>query len=404
MELLKKSRTLRLLCYATLISSLGDSLYSLAITLTVYGLSGSIMGVAGMWMIRALIRIPCQFFSGIIVDRYNRKKISIGIYLISAVFVFVFTLVNNVNIVWAYVLIFILQGTSDVDNMAQNAMLPELVNKEELAIANTIFHYIGIVVSLIGPGLGGIMYTQFGGTLLYVVDAISFVVAAIIMIFVPYQYKQKKREQVKFTLFKFAKEGIVEIKKHRFIQSLMAIGVFFGILGRIYEIDKVYLADTILNIGADGIIYFSYAMSIGTILAPLVLKIFKNKENTSVKEFIILSVLTVVAFIIWGNAKNLGICLFGSVLIGLFSSGRGLYTNVVLQKSINRDCMGRVMALNKICIVGSAIIGVALAPVLLEVIGVGGSINIIGIITIICMFFVVYFERKTYKKLVKEIN
>lgn len=390
MNILKKSKILRLLCYATAISSLGDTLYNLAITLTVYSLSGSVAGVAGMWLIRALIRIPCQFVSGIVVDRYNRKKISIAVYGFSAMVVLLFLLVNETNITWAFVLIFILQGTSDVDNMAQNAMLPELLDKEDLAGANTIFHYIGIVISLIGPGLGGVLYAKFGGVVLYIVDAVTFVIAGTLMCFVPYRYQKKDCQQEKFLLFRFAGEGIAEIKKHRFVQALMFVNVFFGIMGRIYEIDKVYVADKILGIGAEGIIYFSYAMSVGTILAPVILKIFKEKENASVKEMMILSVLTIVAFVIWGNSEQLTVCLFGNVLIGLFDSGRGLYTNVILQKNVDRERIGRVMAFNKICIVGSAIIGVVLAPVLLDAIGVGGSVTLIGAIAVIGMVFCSY--------------
>lgn len=55
-----QKRDLRLLCFITLVSSIGDSLYSLAITLAVYQASGSVAGVAGMWLIRALVRIPAQ--------------------------------------------------------------------------------------------------------------------------------------------------------------------------------------------------------------------------------------------------------------------------------------------------------------------------------------------------------
>lgn len=45
---LLKNRTFRLLVWATVVSSFGDSLYALAITLSVYQLSGSLAGVAGM--------------------------------------------------------------------------------------------------------------------------------------------------------------------------------------------------------------------------------------------------------------------------------------------------------------------------------------------------------------------
>lgn len=36
-------------------------MYSLACTWTIYNISGLVIGVAGMWLIRAIIRIPGQF-------------------------------------------------------------------------------------------------------------------------------------------------------------------------------------------------------------------------------------------------------------------------------------------------------------------------------------------------------
>lgn len=325
--------------------------------------------------------------------KYNRKKISIFVYILSAILVISFTLINTSNLIIAFVVIFILQGTSDVDNMAQDAMLPEVISKDDLATANTVFHYIGIVVGLIGPGLGGILYSYFGGNLLYIIDAITFVFAALIMTIVPYKYQKENIECEKFTLFALAKEGIVEIKKHKFIQALMVVNIFLGILGRFYEIDKVYLADNTLNVGVEGIVYFSYAMSIGTFLAPLLLKVFKNREDASIKELIILSMLTVSGFIMWGNTKNLIICLIGNFMIGLFGSGRNLYSNVIFQRNVDRNCMGRVMAFNKICIVGSSVIGIILAPILLDIIGVGGSVMSVGFIALACMVIAIFLER-----------
>jgi hypothetical protein len=42
---LLKNKSFRLLVWATIVSSFGDSLYALAITLSVYELSGSLAGV-----------------------------------------------------------------------------------------------------------------------------------------------------------------------------------------------------------------------------------------------------------------------------------------------------------------------------------------------------------------------
>lgn len=151
---LLKNKTFRLLVWATVVSSFGDSLYALAITLSVYQLSGSLAGVAGMWLIRALIRIPCQFVSGVIVDRFNRKKVSIYVYLLSAALMLAFVFTNGKYMLFAYVLIFLLQGMSDVDNMAQMGLMSELIDKKDLTDANNLFSVAGTVIMLVGPVLG----------------------------------------------------------------------------------------------------------------------------------------------------------------------------------------------------------------------------------------------------------
>lgn len=382
MNLFKK-KPFRILCYATTISSFGDSLYSLACTLTVYALSGSLVGVAGMWLIRALIRIPSQFFAGIVADRYNRKKISIGIYSMSAVVVSLFLLLNDANRMFAYVLIFILQGTSDIDNMAQITILPEILEKEELPSANSIFQAIGTIVMLVGPGVGGILYRLFGSNVLYIIDAATFVFAALVMIMLPYQYQREEKGEVKFTLFSFAREGFQEIKKYTIIKIMILSTIFFGIMGRFYEIDKVYMADKVLQIGAEGIIFFSYAMAIGSLLAPLILKGMMKKDSFPVKTYGILSILTILSFVAWGNTTNLFFCLFANLWIGVFQTGMSIYVNIIFQKNIVSSCLGRVMSFYKISVVLSAIVGILLAPILVEWLGVGGSMGGVGGIALV---------------------
>lgn len=397
MELFKK-KSFRTLCYATIISSFGDSLYSLACTLTVYTLSGSLIGIAGMWLIRALVRIPSQFFAGVIADRCNRKKVSIGIYLISAFLVSLFLIMNESNLIFAFLLIFILQGTSDIDNMAQIAILPEILKREELQSANSIFHTIGTSIMLIGPGVGGLLYRLFGSDVLYKIDAITFLIAAFIMMTLPYDYKRKEKEQVRFTLFSFAKEGMTEIKKHSIIKVMIVATIFFGIMGRFYEIDKVYMADKIFGIGAEGIVFFSYAMAVGSLLAPFFLKRINKRDTSTIKIYVLLCTMTILSFIIWGNTTYLPVCLFANLLLGIFQTGMSIYVNLIFQKMINNACLGRVMSFYKIAVVLSAVTGICLAPILVEKIGVGGSMGVVGGIALVFVVRVWFCEKKTVNK------
>ncbi len=386
---LLKNKSFRLLVWATLVSSFGDSLYALAITLSVYELSGSLAGVAGMWLIRALIRIPCQFVSGVIVDRFNRKKVSIYVYLLSAALMLSFVCTNGKYMLLAYVLIFVLQGTSDVDNMAQMGLMSELLDKSDLMDANNLFSVIGTVILLVGPGVGGVLYSVSGTQVLYLIDAVTFLVAAALMWRLPYAYHKKEDEadKAEFTLFRFAKEGIAAVRKMPVVMVVMLTSVFFGILGRFYEIDKIYVADQILAIGAGGIVYFTYAMAIGSLLAPAVTKLLSKSKLDDVAKYALLSILLIGSFVLWGNTPVFAVSFAANVLIGVFNTGSSIFVNTILQSRVERDVFGRVMALRQIVVVLSAVVGIVAAPVLVELVGVGYSMIGVGLLAVL---FVVY--------------
>lgn len=368
-----KNKIFRILLWVTTISSFGDSLYALAVTLSVYQMSGSIAGVAGMWMIRVLVRIPCQFVSGVIIDRFNRKKISIYVYLLSAALMLAFALTDGKYMMLAYILIFILQGTSDVDNMAQMALMPELIDKEELTDANNIFSVMGTIIMFVGPGAGGVLYTIFGTRILYLIDAVTFLIAAGFMCAVPYRYEEHETEKAQFKLFSFAREGVAEVKKMPIIKNMMMITVFFGILGRFYEIDKIFVADKVLNIGAEGIVFFTYAMAVGSLLAPIATKLFARLEWRDISKYSFLSILLAISFMVWGNASVLIVSITANVMIGFFQTSSSIMVNTIFQSTIEKGVFGRVMAFRQILTVLGAAAGILMAPVLVNYIGVGGS-------------------------------
>ena len=374
---------IRTLICATAISSLGDSLYSLAITLSVYSITGSVFGVAGMWMIRAIIRIPCQFFSGLMVDFFNKKRICIYVYLLSAAALMSIVMTNDQYLLLAYVIIFILQGTSDLDNMAQMGIVAESVPEEDLTDVNNLLNVLDTIILLVGPGVAGILYKLYGALLLYFIDAITFVSAALIMLFLPYSSMKKEVRFKKFDLFSHAKKGLVEVRKIPLIKYSIIISIFLGILGRFYEVDKIFVADAVLNIGAEGIIWFTYAMSLGGMLAPLYTTWLKNVNISDVIKYSLSSVAYIICFIAWGNADQLWISLGIVFLIGIFEAGQSIMTNVIYMKTVDKNLMGVVMAYRKIVVVLSAIIGIVMAPILLNVFGVGIPFIIVGVIAIV---------------------
>lgn len=361
----------------------------MACTLTLYAMTGSVAGVAGMWLIRALIRIPGQFFSGIITDKCNRKYLSIVVYLISALLVVLFLFTEGKHVIFAYGLIFLLQGTSDIDNTAQSAMMPEIVKKEELAGANSIFSILGTIISLTAPALGGLLYKLYGAGVLYLTDAVTFVAAALLMAGVKYQFNRPEREEKrKFMLFQYAIEGGRQIREKQILKLLLLVMMGGAVLGRFYEIYKVYLVDQIFGRNAEDIIYLSYAMAAGSFIAPFLMSRLK-KSISSISGFLWITALSLASYVWWGNTSGMFTCFLANVLIGTFGGVMSIGFQTLYQSEIDNRYLGRAMAFHKVCMVLSAILGILAAPLLLNWMGPGLSITIVSMVILVIMASIV---------------
>lgn len=379
-----RNKNFILLALGGFISSIGDYFYSIAITVSLYSMTQSIGAIAVMWLSRGIFRIPVQYFSGIITDYFNKKTIIIVTNALSVIIAYCFVFVNSSNLWLCFILAFLLQSINDIDVSAENAILPEVVEEKDLKYANSIFSLIQSVGIFLSPALAGIVYKYHGDKILFIVNAISFFIATIVFLFIKYQWKSKNRDKISFSsveLFKSGIEGYKILKEYLDVRILFIIMTSYAILGRFFETYKVVVADSLLNINADGIIYFQYAMGIGGLLVPLLIKKLSNYKKISI--YILSSICMSICFVIFGFSHNFMITFITLIILGGMSSIQGIFTNTIIQESIPKQYMGRVFSANKIILTFFAIIGLVIATPLYNLLGVGSSFLIMGIVSIV---------------------
>ena len=149
-------------------------------------------------------------------------------------------------------------------------------------------------------------------------------------------------------MFAFAKEGIAEVKKMPIIKNIMMITVFFGILGRFYEIDKIFVADKVLNIGAEGIVYFTYAMAIGSLLAPIATKLFARLGWRDTTKYSFLSILLAVSFMLWGNASVFLLSIVANIMIGFFKRATQSWSVQFFKVQLKEECLAELWHLDRL--------------------------------------------------------
>ena len=126
--------------------------------------------------------------AGVVADRYNRKHILILADLCRAVVVLGFLLVREPHHVWLlYVLSAIQLGLSGFFFPTRTAIVPDLVSADQLGAANIIGSTTWSVMLAAGAALGGVVAGTWGNQTAFVLDALTFVVSAILIAVVRYR-------------------------------------------------------------------------------------------------------------------------------------------------------------------------------------------------------------------------
>ena len=165
----------------TTTSMFGDSVMLLVFSMWVKELTGSssLAGLTFFWMVLPSLFAPLL---GAPIDRVRRKPLLVWGHLASAVMVLPLLLVRDSGQVWVIWSVAFLYGVSFVVLPAGlNGLLKLLVPEEHLVDANASIQTVKEGLRLVGPLVGAGLYAAFGGWAVALVDAGSFVVAALLI-------------------------------------------------------------------------------------------------------------------------------------------------------------------------------------------------------------------------------
>lgn len=166
----------RRLWAGTGISALGSWLLIVAVPVHVHQVTGSAMATSLALAVEALPALVIGPWAGALIDRWDRRAVLAsasvacagGISLMPA---------GGLTVVYLGLLA---ESAAAVFLMpAMRALLPDIAGRgPELAVANSIVSTTSAVMRMVGPVAGAFVYVQGGLTLIVVLDAASYLVAA----------------------------------------------------------------------------------------------------------------------------------------------------------------------------------------------------------------------------------
>ena len=130
---------------------------------------------------------------GIVADRVNKRNIMVILDFFTAAVILAFSLLmNGVNLILLLtVTLSFLYGIAGAYQPSVQASIPALTNQDNFMAANSIINTISSFASLMGPVLGGILYSAYGLKPVLWVCMVCFIMSAVMEIFIKIPFQKQ---------------------------------------------------------------------------------------------------------------------------------------------------------------------------------------------------------------------
>ena len=275
LRLLARNPDFARLYLAQLISFAGDWFATVALLGLVLELSGS----SGMASLVLVLQVGPFFFAspiaGVLADRLDRKRLMVAADLVRVVFALGFLLARDPDTLWlALVSVALLSAASAFFEPTSSAALPNLVDPEDLPLANVLIGSAWGTMLAVGAALGGVVAAGLGRDAAFLLDASTFLVSALLILTVRRPFRQLTADGspavgesggVRAALT----ETLQLARSSRTISALLLSKATFGVGSGVIVMLAVF-ATTVFHAGDVGIGLLFAARGVGALLGPFI--------------------------------------------------------------------------------------------------------------------------------------
>src|SRR5919199_4092241 len=155
-----------------LVSSLGDTLNYIALVVYVYELTGSGFDLSKLSILQIIPILLISPLAGVIIDRFRRKYVLIAADVARAGFIVGLVIAPNISAIYALAVLVAIATTFFQPTV--QAVIPALVQEEELLAANSVAWSTEQLVQIIGSALAGGLIVAIGPKAAFLFNAATF--------------------------------------------------------------------------------------------------------------------------------------------------------------------------------------------------------------------------------------
>ena len=178
-DLLRTNRNYRCTWLGQVVSEIGDYFNNIAVFSLVMQTTGSGLVVSGVMLSRAIPAVVAGPIAGVVLDRFDRKKIMIASDLIRTVVALAFVATVHQPRPWMlYLLSGLLMFASPFFTSGRASILPTIASPQELHTANSLTQTTQWATLTVGTMLAGWSAAKLGYQWAFVINSVSFLFSA----------------------------------------------------------------------------------------------------------------------------------------------------------------------------------------------------------------------------------
>jgi predicted MFS family arabinose efflux permease len=384
LSLLRRNRDFRSLFFASVISLGGDWFLWVAINSLIYEATHKALYVGLAILAQEFAFFLASPVGGILADRLDRRKLMIVCDLARAIICVAFLLVGPDRLWLAYVLLPLLASFAAPFDPAFSAATPNVVDPDDLPAANALNGSLWGTMLAVGAGLGGVVSGAFGADTAFLVDAVSFLVSAALLMSIRRRFSESRHETSEHpSAIEATRETWRFARRDRRVLSLLAVKFGFGAAAGLLALIPVMALD-VFKSGNVGFGLLMAARGVGALIGPFLGHRIAGPGHRRLFPAIGLSLgVFGLGYIALGAAPSLAIAAVTICVAHLGGGSQWMLSTYGLQVLVSDHIRGRIFGFDYMLVTLSLAVSAVVASAVADHIGAPITVTILGGVALI---------------------
>jgi MFS transporter, DHA3 family, macrolide efflux protein len=359
-----RHRNFTLMWSGQLVETIGCALTSLAASILVYRETGGLaLSVGLMLMATTAPSLFVGLVAGVLVDRFDRRRIMIAADVIRAGLVLLIPFLVPHSIVWLYIVVLLISSVGQFFDPAWESVLPEVAPDEELAAANSLMAISSFGSTAIGFAASGLIAAKYPIEYAFYINALAYLFSACCILFIKIQKMEVSEETSLAVVASNLKSGVNYLLNNPVLRSLLLLAIPVAVSIGLTNSLLLPFATRALNATE-----FEYGLqegltSVGFVVASLLVAGYLDRWREG--QWMVVGLLSMgAAALIYSQLGSVPVAIAVQMLSGFMNAPYVIARRLLVQRNTVAEMRGRVasgyfFASNLFFLAGMAIAGLA---------------------------------------------